>query len=247
MRKYLFILLIILATACSGPLEATPRPTPEAVFVAHTPSARPVREALNACANAHPEIALVVEEIPAGFIDLEEVDLALRLGEPDEMPNFAAPLAGERILIITHPSNDILDQLNADDLEAIFSGRFRQWSKVGGEELAIQVWAAPEGDEVRRAFVAAWPEGGSVTPLANLAPDPSAMLEAVSADPAAIGFLPQSWATGEVRTLELGLTLPVLTLSAQEPEGAARILMLCLQGPQGQEVLGEYYSAWDGR
>jgi hypothetical protein len=72
--------------------------------------------------------------------------------------------------------------------------------------------------------------------MAYLVPDPEAMVEAVRADPGAIGYLPASWLTNTaVRSITLetevlhALLQPILVISHHEPQGLERILISCLQ------------------
>ena len=55
---------------------------------------------------------------------------------------------------------------------------------------------------MRQIFDFVLSNGKPVSPLARLAVDPSIVLAQVAEDPGAIGYLPQSWLNGAVRTLE---------------------------------------------
>jgi ABC-type phosphate transport system substrate-binding protein len=122
----------------------------------------------------------------------------------------------------------------------LFAGQVNQWDAVGGSPQSVQVWIFPEGDDARQLFDSVILDGYQLTTVAQLAPDPQAMLEAVSDDPAAIGYLPRRWLKGnsgdKVRALPINQTLadslrqPILALSGAEPEGAMRTLLICLQG-----------------
>ncbi len=148
--------------------------------------------------------------------------LTLRLGEPDGQ-GYAAVLGEDRLAVIVHPDNP-LEEISAQAVQAIFSGGEQSWPE-GGE---IQVWALPQSSDVTTAFVAA----GFAIADAGLAPTTGAMRKAVAADPSAIGYLPARWLDSSVRALTvsgLEIDLPILAISAQEPQGEARALLLCLQ------------------
>ena len=117
----------------------------------------------------------------------------------------------------------------------------RRWSEIGGADREIKVWALLKADETRRAIRQEVLQGGLVTPNAFLAPHPSAMLEAVSGDPDAIGYLPKAWSTAEISTIYLGIKMPVLVVADEDPQGAARQLVACLQGELGQIILEPFY------
>jgi ABC-type phosphate transport system substrate-binding protein len=101
----------------------------------------------------------------------------------------------------------------------------------------MRVWSYPEGDDTRRAFDTAVLFGQRLTREAQLAPDPQAMLEAISSNTTAIGYLPERWVQNNpgVRSVSLNQKLaealrqPVLALSEGEPVGNVRTLLLCLQ------------------
>ncbi|MFU8773929.1 MAG: hypothetical protein ACNA8H_16105, partial [Anaerolineales bacterium] len=88
----------------------------------------------------------------------------------------------------------------------------------------------------------------SPTTLSNLAPDPESMLAAVGNNPHAIGYLPQSWLSPSVKSLEIPsetrekLIHPVLALASGEPQGENRVFLYCLQRGKGQEIIHDIYS-----
>ncbi|MCH7663259.1 MAG: hypothetical protein IH859_05240 [Chloroflexi bacterium] len=166
-------LTVFFLSACS-PLQASaPLPVLQTIKIAFTPALRPLSPALQVCAAKQPEVILDVIETPAGSLMQTDVDIYFRLGEPEQLPPFSAPLAWEEIVLITHPNADI-GALNQTQLQALFSG------SSGGD---IQVWVPLQGDETRQAFESAILPNRLLTPFAKLAPDPAAMLAAVAADP----------------------------------------------------------------
>ena len=85
-------------------------------------------------------------------------------------------------------------------------------------------------------------DGFQIASSANLAPDPAAMQQAVSANPDAIGYLTNAnLASSDLHTILLGVQLPVLILADSTPQGAASQLAACLQTGIGQDMLSEIY------
>jgi DNA-binding transcriptional LysR family regulator len=245
-----FALVLLLVTAACGPVvTATPPPAPQAVRVAYPPSLRLVGEALNSCARANPTIALLVSEIPTNSLDDAEADLVLWFGEPPENAGFSAPLAKEEIVWIVHPGNPI-HTLSVKDVNALFSGKIGNWDQLVEIDEDVSVWAYPSENELQEVVAEALLKGEPVTSFAYLAPDPPAMLAAVSAERGAIGFLPRAWMTDAVKRVTLddedGLDLhrPVLALSDSPPTGAVRSLLACLQSPTGRRTLERVYEPW---
>jgi ABC-type phosphate transport system substrate-binding protein len=219
-------------------------------MVSFPPSLQPATEALHACAAAHSEMALIIQQNPAGSLDLDQVDLALWLGNPPESADFAAPLAWEEIVFILNPENPV-EALDEEALQALFSGRWTRWNEVGGDDTEVVIWGYPEENELQTALSAYLQAGSYLPSQAYLAPDPGAMLEAVASDPAAIGFLPRAWLGPQVKVVEsnagvdLAMRRPLLALAAAEPQNMTRILLHCLQSAAGKDVLAERYISWN--
>jgi hypothetical protein len=233
--KKLLLALVLLLSACgTGP--ADPSASGE-IVVAFTPNVLPVRLALSTCAAQIPDALIQFEESYPGQID---ADLFFRLGEPDPLPPFVAQIAAEELLIIVNPANRSAS-LTLDQVADIFSGRMRRWSEIGGDDREIKVGVPVKADETRQVFQQEVLQGGLVTPNAFLSPHPSAMLEAVTGNPDAIGYIPKAWNTSAVSTIYLGIEMPVLVVADQEPQGIARQLVACLQGDLGQEILAPFY------
>jgi hypothetical protein len=235
---------------------ATVAPTPESVTVVITPAARTLWGKLHECALAHPELALILWERPSTSPDFRQADLSIRLGAPPAEEGYLALLGETEIKVIVHPSSAFADLVRAglfgntanygqktdppltlQEIKTIFQKGYT----ASGQPL--QVWIL-QGDDVRRYFDAVILDGtdflsAEVAPQARIAPDPAAMLVAVSSDPAAIGYLPATWLDDEVHplvldnALSLKLRLPILALAKAEPQGVSRTLLGCLQAPAG--------------
>jgi hypothetical protein len=240
-------LAFILLTGCNSPPNVTPAPTAQTLTIAITPVLQPLGDALHRCAVAHPEIALIVNEAPASTIEDNRADLAFRLGEPPGEIHYAAPVAWDQVVVILHPDNPV-ESLTGEDLLSLFTGHFSNWKEVGGPDREVIVWVFSPGDETHQIFDAAILQGETVSSLALLAPNSAAMLEGISSDPAAIGYLPKAWLTTEVRTLQLdertssSLHHPVLALASAEPQGLVRTFLICLQSGEGQAEIKAIYN-----
>lgn len=242
-RRFIFLFVAWLA-ACSAPPTATPPPTPLLVRVAYPPSLSYLTGALAGCAEKIPSIALDLFEIPASALDIQQNEITLWLGEPPG-EGFAALIDREDILVVLNPDNPV-DKISTADLRALFAGRITNWEDVGGDDLEVAVWVYPPANELQAILESVILEGEKFTSLAWQAPDAAAMLESVAQDPAAIGILPRSWLSGEVkpvdidRDLEELLLQPVLALAEEEPEGILREFVACLQRATAQSAgLGE--------
>lgn len=228
----------MLVAACSPQPEAGPN-----LHVALSPAAQPASAAVAVCMPNVENLSATLDVRYANFVDLNEVDFFIQLGEAVEEPGFAAQVASENIVVVLHPDNEL--DLSKSQLADLFSSRVQDWSELGGAAGVVSLWVGPQSDEGRQAFEARVLLGGPVAGSANLATNPEDILEAVSADPSAAGILPAAWMGGTVRAVETGVQLPVLAVAGSEPSGAARELLACLQGEVGQAALGELYEPLD--
>ena len=237
MRK-IWLLGLLLLTGCAGPVRSTPAPTPVLIHVSLTPSLRPWITLLHACAATLPGIVINVNEVPANVLEVTDSDMAVQFGGAP-VQGYAAPLGDEELVLIVNAQNPLLT-IPTEKLREIYMGFITSWSEIGGEQQPIQAWTYPDGYDVRNIFDEAIIPDGELTPNALIAPNPQAMLEAIGSDPLAIGYVPQTWLAQssdneEVRSLNLNQNLaeklrqPVLALSKDEPEGALRQLLVCLQ------------------
>lgn len=221
MRRLVPILLVLFLAAC-GTAPAAETTPEQPLKVAVSSDLAWLESDLAGCAAEVGAAVLRADETPDG----QDV-IALQTGAPPE-GKYAAVLGEDRLAIIVHPDNP-LEELSLESAQAIFTGLQKNW----GDQSEIRVWSLPKTGEVTSALTAA---GFSLAESAQ-APTAADMRAAVAADPSAIGYLPARWLDDSVRELPvdgLKVELPVLALSAQEPQGKARALLLCLQAKIGQ-------------
>ena len=238
----ILILLVIALSACSpAPPLAPPAPTQAALVVALPPALRPLGPVLQRCAQTDPGLALFLIEVPEADL-LKTGDLAFSLGLPDPAPGFASLLTEEALVPVVNPANPVF-RLSMGEIRALYTGQAVQWSEVGGADENVAVWVYPQAQALQTALEDSYLEGRSASSQAWLAPDPTAMREAISEDPFALGALPSAWLTKDVRTVQLdgslpaSARLPVLAIAPAKPQGHTRDLLLCLQSKPGQTWL----------
>lgn len=238
-----FLLLVLLLTACSPAPQETPSPspTPPTILVDITPAARPAAAALTACADVFTGFELQVRE---RYASQSDAGLLIRLGAPEGSPQpeagFLAQIATEDVRVIL-PASGPVSSLTNTEVMAVFSGQMTAWEQENSE-LPITVWVPLAADETRQAFENVIMAGLPVVSDAQLAPDPAAMLQAVSEDTGAVGFVPAAWETNsDLHSILLGIRMPVLVQADQAPTGQAAELLACMQGPIGQLALLDLY------
>ncbi len=247
MNKFLLILACLAIAGCTPTLTATVPPSPQPVIIAFSPSLEIIEDALHTCGNNHPEIALFIDKRPASSIDYDASDLTLWWGEKPAEVSFAYPLAQDELVVILNQVNSN-SNLSTNELRTLFSGKVHNWDEFSIYQHAVSVWSYPEGNELRGIFDENILGDKRLTPLAFLAPSPQAMLEVVTSDPGAIGFIPRSWINQDVFSTQIDMDLqnelnkPVLALANTKPQGGSLILLDCLQNGVGQTALLEHFS-----
>ncbi len=236
MRKNALLLTLVLLTSCATP---TPPPEPHVLTIHATSATQPWLDEAYRCAST---LAVPPDGAPLALLRVADpytAEIRLRLASPSHLTSPSYVIGETRLEIIVHARNPVA-ALNAGQVSALFGGRERDWAAVGGESGEVRVWVYARGTDSQEAFRAAALGGGPVTSLARQAAGPEAMLEAIAGDRNAIGFLPRPWLTDDVRPLSLpedlerALTTPVIAITPEEPQGAARALLACLQGLTGE-------------
>ncbi|HUH96188.1 MAG TPA: substrate-binding domain-containing protein [Anaerolineales bacterium] len=213
--KKIFLAAFLLFTACA-PATA---PAPQAVRVYVTSGASGRLADLYDCSTASTAIVLS---------DPQTADITLRLGPPDPLTSPAYQVGSEEVDVIV-PSPSSLGPLTLDQVHSIFLGQAADWREVGGPELPIQVWTYAQAEDIQQIFEQNVMNDQPVTSLARLAVSAQDMLDSVARNAGAVGFLPRSWETSEVRAVYRVASEPVLAITAVQPQGASKDLIECLQ------------------
>ncbi len=237
----LFSCLILLLAACGAPQVSTPRPTPQAIDLTYPPALQPWADKMAGCASNNPLVGLYITSSNSSDAEILPNDILLELGQPTQVNGslYLSQVGREQIDVLVNQSNPV-SQLSTNDLRAIFSGQQITWNDASAQ--LIQVWVLPDGDPAREIFDQAVLQTFPVSSQAMLAPDPSAMLEAISKDVNSIGYIPASFlnSTGSIdpgeaqivqidQSIETALDQPVIALTQGEPQGLLRSLLVCLQ------------------
>ena len=251
-RLFISLAIIFGIAACASSTRGFPKSTDtsSAIEVAYLASLKPALDAVNACIASDSGLALFLSETQAENFNTQEADLTLWLGPPPENQSYAVPLAYEEIAVVINAHNPV-QAFTQEELKAILRGEITQWNSVGGENRKINVWIYPKGDEIQTLAENRLVPGVKIASTALTAPGPEAMVESISGDPGALGFLPLAWQNSEIKTIQIrdsktsSLREPVLALTSTEPERSAQnplyTFLLCMQGPTGQKALTRHY------
>lgn len=267
--KRTLVILTLALTSCRGPV-GSPTATPQTVEVRilATTSTYPLLQDAIA-AFPHPGMLLAVDSAAANWRTVYErllageVPFALTSYLPPGTSLWAAAVGQDGIAIVVHSTNPVA-RLTLDDLRLIFEGRSADWSVLGGPDLPVRVVSREDGADTRLAFEALVMQGQPTTLAARLALSSQSVVEIVSSDPAAIGYVSMAFLDGQVRAVPLEpapgqppvaptreavsagtypLRAPLLVVGVEPPaEGTIyRQWFGWLQSSAGQQVVGRRY------
>ena len=235
-RIFVLALVAGLITGCAIQPSADPAPTPMTLRIGITSSLEWLRPDLAECAQLTPGLTLSVRFNEVKAQSLEDSDVLLRWS--NLAPASAAPfeIGKDSLAVIVNPDNPV-DTLDAARLKDFYTGQATAWTDPEGTPLgSVQTWVYPAGEDTQILLTATLLADSPITTTARIAPNPAAMLEAVAADPLAIGFLPARWLDSTVRKISITgyasdqWTLPILAVTRPEPSGITRDWLLCVQG-----------------
>jgi hypothetical protein len=190
---------------------ATPTPAPQVISVYASSSTQTWLAEAYDCA-AQQSVVIRLSDSPS------VADIRLRLGEPDQLNALIYPIDSEEILIVTHRESPI-QNLSADEARALFA--------QGRADVQIWVFASSEDDQ--QIFEREMMRGTPITSLARLAVNPQEMSDTLNAEKNAVGILPAHWKMGAARIVYTLPSVPVLAIVKNEPQGAIKELLACLQ------------------
>ena len=208
MKKQFFFLVLssFIVVSCA---PATQTSQTQVVSVYATAAAQPWLTEIYTCTDNSSVILNLAADDP---------DILLRVGEPEIIISPVYQIDEEEILIVTNRESPVqnLTLAQAQDL-------FAQGSD------SAQVWVYASDADVQIVFDQLVMKGRSVTSFAGLATSPQQMSDRINAEKDAVGILPKHWVTGNVREVFSAGTAPVLAITKEEPQGAVKDLISCLQ------------------
>ena len=208
MNRIVFSLLALVTLAACAPSSSNA--TPQIVTVYATPAAQPWLDELYVCADESSLILNLSSDAP---------EISIRLGEPAGLSTSAFQIGTEELVVAANQQSP-LGSLAVDEAQALFAGQGNP---------SVQVWVYASGEDSQGLFDQLVMNGRRVAPNARLAVSPSHMIEALTSDANAVGFLPRRWTTDGLRDLLVIPGIPVLAVTSVEPQGVVRDLIACLQ------------------
>jgi phosphate transport system substrate-binding protein len=164
------------------------------------------------------------------------------------------PIAVDALLAVVHPSNGVA-QLSVAQLRDIYSGKIINWKEVGGVDKKIAVISRDTSSGTYETWDEKIMNKEKVAPSALLQASNGAVVQAVSKNPNALGYIGFGYLDASVKGLSIGnlRATPESALSGQwpiarelyiftngEPKGVIKKLVDYLLDPQkGQKAVLE--------
>ncbi len=204
---------------------------------------------MTSCANAVKENSIVTHLVPGSQSSPSEGAILLRWGEPPNLIEYSSQLGVNHLEVVVNPANP-LDSLSIDLIRQISHNELSSWSEVyqncpdcfasdpgtelGATSPGLNYYLV--GEEIQDLFDRVLMANAPVSRAsATLIPSTVSMREAVSKSVSQIGFLPSGAIDATVKPVtisgieEASLTLPILAISKEKPEGSAAEWLFCLQ------------------
>jgi phosphate transport system substrate-binding protein len=162
-------------------------------------------------------------------------------------------VARDALEVFVHPDNPVR-ALTKLQLKGIFTGRIRQWEKVGGVGGTIEVLIRPPSSGTHAFFRAVALDGEEYAPFATVIETTAELVELVSLDETAIAYGGMSYRregvvavvvdgappTPEaVRSGAYPLSRYLYVITVGPPEGLVKGFVDFILGPQGQRLVAE--------
>jgi hypothetical protein len=240
-------LICLLATGCQQ-IDSTTTVTPTTLRVEISPTLRYLSPAIQACTLQENGLHIILEEKPASQMGKIGADVSLRWGDSEIQPStWIYRLGSDRLIFAIHKNNPI-KVLEIGQAAFLNKGGFSTWKEIleqycpdceGSEEFKsqpLEAWHYPPGEDIstEMAKIPAINQTGTLNRV-YMAPNPSALAEAVSNNTAAVGWLPARWLNANLKEVALRnadptqLILPVLASTVQEPTPVIREWLACIQ------------------
>ncbi len=179
----------------------------------------------------------------------KEVDLAKTKGVDPK----AHIVAIDAIVPIVNPKNKVQD-LTIDQLSQIYQGKITNWKEVGGEDLKIVVISRDSSSGTFESWAELVLNKAKVTPRAQLQASNGAIVQAISKNRYAIGYIGFGYLNKSVKALSVGgvqatpetalskqypISRPLYMYTNGEPKGEAAGFIRFVLSPAGQQLVAK--------
>ena len=201
-------------------------------------------EGIKALIDKTAAIAMSSREIKA-----KESDLAKSRG----VKPVAHVVAYDAIVPVVNPKNPV-SSLTVDQLSQIYQGKITNWKEVGGQDLAIVVISRDSSSGTFETWGHLVLHGAKVTPRAQLQASNGAIVQAVSKNRYAIGYIGMGYINKSVKPLMVNgiqataetalsgkypISRPLYMYTDGEPKGETASYLKFVLDPRGQKIVAK--------
>jgi phosphate transport system substrate-binding protein len=181
------------------------------------------------------------------FIKDKEVNLAHENGV------YAVPhrVAIDAIIPVVHPSNPVND-LTVEQLSLIYQGKIKNWNEVGGNDMKIVVVSRDTSSGTYEVWEEKVLHKAKVTPRAQLQASNGAIVQAISKNKYAIGYIGLGYLNKDVKALKVNgieassqnalsgaypVARPLFMFTDGWPTGSTAKFIVFVLSREGQEIV----------
>ncbi len=145
-------------------------------------------------------------------------------------------IALDSIIPVVHPSNPV-NGLTSEQLRNIYNGKITNWKEIGGEDRPIMSVSRDSSSGTYGVWVDVALKGDRVSPRTQLLASNGAIVEAVSSNPNAIGYIGIGYMSEKVKALSLDNIEPSYENAASGAFPISRTLWLFTNNwPKGETL-----------
>lgn len=182
-----------------------------------------------------------------------------------EVPDLTTiPIAWDGIAVVVDFTNPV-KEITSQQLAAVFSGKIKQWSELGGPQVEIQLIDRPQNQHIRQSFEETLGIGGRIAKSAKMVRSDQRAISTVAGNRLAVTYASLGVALDAVKygvdvsllmidqveaaeqTVKDGrykLRRPVLLLSRKEPNPVAEAFAAFALSKAGQEIVEETFISY---
>jgi phosphate transport system substrate-binding protein len=247
--------------ACSLVLSAAQgcrAPTKQGLTLAGSTSLQPFAEKwADAYGVRHPDLPIHVQGggstagVQAAISGAAQIGMSSRaLTAAESSLVRSTAVARDGIAIVVHPTLKV-DDLELEQVRAIYSGQVGNWQQLGGPDASITVITREEGSGTRAAFEALVMDGRRIVASALVQDSTGTVRQMVGSDPAAVGYVSIGLVDASIKALRLHgveateanidtgaypLVRPFSFVVPREPLAVAQDFIDWVTGPEGREL-----------
>jgi len=165
----------------------------------------------------------------------------------------ATIVAIDAIVPIVHPRNKVKN-LSLDQLSQIYQGKITNWKEVGGDDLQIVVISRDSSSGTFEAWAEMVLNKAKVTPRAQMQASNGAIVQTVSKNRYAIGYIGLGYINKSIKPLTVNgieatldtafsktypVSRPLYMYTNGKPTGQTAKYLNFVLGPQGQELVAK--------